>query len=309
MLHDMVLLNRIKPGVFDSPDLGCISIYDQRDKFRACLDPHGKWHDSLIFNFKELQMFDYIEDDYEIQRVLDIARTALNRPYVPLAEAVTVQRGSLGEAYIHDSRDGFTASMDCDGVWHSEPLFQDSERNEFVTISDEYEILRTLNKGRDAFRPLSDLVTVRRSSAGTIYLNDRRDGFSACKSTTGQWQTEYIVEKDRPDQPQDEVLKDSIQIRGWLAEARAVLRDLARLVLCQRSESGLIRLYDSRDKFSACRRYGKWHDTLMFDDDELDDFYLILDHDEIHRLLEVARYVLKCPQQPFQRILRESGLP
>ncbi len=51
---------------------------------------------------------------------------------------------------------------------------------------------------------------------------------------------------------------------------------MARTVLLQKSEDGDVRLYDRRDQFQACCKSGQWFNELIFNDDDLEDFYLII---------------------------------
>jgi hypothetical protein len=67
---------------------------------------------------------------------------------------------------------------------------------------------------------------------------------------------------------------------------------LANDVILQRSITGEIRLYDSRDKFHACLKNNQWHDHLLFNDYELEEFDLIEDDSEIAEVLSEARAAL-----------------
>lgn len=70
---------------------------------------------------------------------------------------------------------------------------------------------------------------------------------------------------------------------------------MARNVLLQKSEDGDVRLYDRRDQFQACYKSGQWFNELIFNDDDLEDFYLIDDENEIERILSEARIALNRP--------------
>ncbi|MBP9094561.1 hypothetical protein KBI23_26315 [bacterium] len=72
------------------------------------------------------------------------------------------------------------------------------------------------------------------------------------------------------------------------------LVSMMRNVLLQKSETGEIRLFDSRDKFHACFKNGQWHDRLVFDDYELEEFDLIENDSEIAKALSEARAALGC---------------
>ena len=67
---------------------------------------------------------------------------------------------------------------------------------------------------------------------------------------------------------------------------------LADDVLLQRSNTGEIRLYDSRDEFCACFKNGQWFDHLIFDAYTLEKFDLIEDDNEIMDALSKARKAL-----------------
>lgn len=67
---------------------------------------------------------------------------------------------------------------------------------------------------------------------------------------------------------------------------------LADDVLLQRSNTGEIRLYDSRDEFCACFKNGQWFDHLIFDAYTLEEFDLIEDDNEIKDALSNARKAL-----------------
>jgi hypothetical protein len=67
---------------------------------------------------------------------------------------------------------------------------------------------------------------------------------------------------------------------------------LADDVILQRSEQGNCCLFDRRDKFVACKKDGNWVTTPLFEDSELEEFYLIEDEQEILRVLEEARAAL-----------------
>lgn len=64
---------------------------------------------------------------------------------------------------------------------------------------------------------------------------------------------------------------------------------LANDVILQRSTTGEIRLYDSRDQFHACLKNNQWHDQLLFNEYELEEFDLIEDDSEIAKVLSEAR--------------------
>lgn len=70
---------------------------------------------------------------------------------------------------------------------------------------------------------------------------------------------------------------------------------MARNVLLQKSDAGEVRLYDRRDSFHACFKSGRWFDTLVFVDFELEEFDLIEDEREIESALAEARAALGCP--------------
>ena len=70
---------------------------------------------------------------------------------------------------------------------------------------------------------------------------------------------------------------------------------LSDSVLLRRSEKGDIDLFDSRDEFIATRKLGKWHNTILFGDFELEEFYIIEDEKEIIEVLEEARLALNQP--------------
>ncbi|MCC7530740.1 MAG: hypothetical protein IT342_19610 [Candidatus Melainabacteria bacterium] len=63
----------------------------------------------------------------------------------------------------------------------------------------------------------------------------------------------------------------------------------------QRSDDGEMALYDSRDKFHASFMKGKWHDTLLFQDHQLDEFSVVEDEIEIESILAEARAALNQP--------------
>lgn len=58
---------------------GQIHVFDRRDDFIASFKD-GKWVGDLLFNSYELEEFDLIEDEAEIEHVLAMARAALNQP-------------------------------------------------------------------------------------------------------------------------------------------------------------------------------------------------------------------------------------
>jgi len=60
-------------------DAGDICLFDQRDDFHASFK-NGNWVNDLLFQSYELEEFNLINDQKEIDRVLAEARTALNRP-------------------------------------------------------------------------------------------------------------------------------------------------------------------------------------------------------------------------------------
>lgn len=66
-------------------------------------------------------------------------------------------------------------------------------------------------------------------------------------------------------------------------------------VLMRRSDSGEISLYDKRDKFMASFKNGEWFNDLLFSDYELEEFNIIENEDEIWRVIDEARAVLRMP--------------
>lgn len=60
-------------------DRGDIRLYDRRDSFSACFKK-GQWFDHLVFNAYELEDFNLINDQNEIDQVLAEARAALGKP-------------------------------------------------------------------------------------------------------------------------------------------------------------------------------------------------------------------------------------
>ncbi len=64
---------------------GEVRLYDRRDNFHACFKK-GQWFDTLVFDDYELEEFDLIDDEAEIERVLAMARAALNQPLKQLSD-------------------------------------------------------------------------------------------------------------------------------------------------------------------------------------------------------------------------------
>ncbi|MCA9805678.1 MAG: hypothetical protein KC777_27090 [Cyanobacteria bacterium HKST-UBA02] len=60
-------------------DSGEICLYDRRDNFHASFK-NGTWVNDLVFQSYELEEFNLISDQKEIETVLAEARTALNCP-------------------------------------------------------------------------------------------------------------------------------------------------------------------------------------------------------------------------------------
>ncbi len=60
-------------------DQGEVSLYDRRDKFIASFK-NGKWTKALLFDSYELEEFNQIEDNQEIEAVLSEARAVLGCP-------------------------------------------------------------------------------------------------------------------------------------------------------------------------------------------------------------------------------------
>ena len=50
-------------------------------------------------------------------------------------------------------------------------------------------------------------------------------------------------------------------------------------VMVRRSDNAEIEIYDQRDKFIASKRHGQWHNKLLFNDYELEEFTIV---EEIH---------------------------
>lgn len=71
-----------------------------------------------------------------------------------------------------------------------------------------------------------------------------------------------------------------------------MLRDSV-MVRC--SENAEIEVYDERDKFIASKRNGEWHNKLLFNDFELEEFKILEDDTEIARVLAEARAALNLP--------------
>jgi len=65
--------------VLQKSDQGEIHLFDRRDDFIACLKG-GTWVNDLVFQSYELEEFNLITDQKEIETVLAEARTALNCP-------------------------------------------------------------------------------------------------------------------------------------------------------------------------------------------------------------------------------------
>ena len=60
-------------------DDGKICLFDRRDKFHASFKD-GSWVNDVLFQSYELEEFNLINDENEIERVLAEARAALKRP-------------------------------------------------------------------------------------------------------------------------------------------------------------------------------------------------------------------------------------
>ncbi len=65
-----------------------IELFDERDSFIASFK-NGKWVKALVFSDYELEDFDLIEDEREIERVLAEARAALGCPLKELSDDMT----------------------------------------------------------------------------------------------------------------------------------------------------------------------------------------------------------------------------
>lgn len=59
---------------------GDIALFDARDDFMASFK-NGKWIDDSVFQPMELEDFTIIEDDDEVSRILEQARSMLGQPY------------------------------------------------------------------------------------------------------------------------------------------------------------------------------------------------------------------------------------
>ena len=70
---------------------------------------------------------------------------------------------------------------------------------------------------------------------------------------------------------------------------------LANSVLIRRSDNADIEIYDERDNFIASKKQGEWHNKLLFNDYELEEFTLIENDAEIESILEEARAALNRP--------------
>jgi len=60
-------------------DKGDISVFDSRDDFTASFKG-GHWINDLIFQFTELEEFTIVEEEQEVVRILNEARSALGKP-------------------------------------------------------------------------------------------------------------------------------------------------------------------------------------------------------------------------------------
>lgn len=60
-------------------DDGKICLFDRRDNFHASFED-GRWVNDVLFQSYELEEFNLINDEKEIEKVLAEARAALNRP-------------------------------------------------------------------------------------------------------------------------------------------------------------------------------------------------------------------------------------
>lgn len=60
-------------------DSGEICLYDRRDNFHASFK-NGAWVNDVLFQSYELEEFNLINDQKEIETILAEARTALNQP-------------------------------------------------------------------------------------------------------------------------------------------------------------------------------------------------------------------------------------
>lgn len=58
---------------------GHIAVFDSRDDFTASFKD-GYWVNDLVFQFAELEEFTIVEEEQEVVRILNEARSALGQP-------------------------------------------------------------------------------------------------------------------------------------------------------------------------------------------------------------------------------------
>lgn len=70
----------MKDILVQQSDKGEISLFDARDDFMASYK-NGQWIEDLLFQPTELEDFTIIENDEEVLRILDEARSALGQRF------------------------------------------------------------------------------------------------------------------------------------------------------------------------------------------------------------------------------------